>query len=163
MKTLILEGVRAFRDRAEIPLGKLTLLVGENSTGKSTVLASTRIAWDVVHRPEAPIEFNEDPFELGTYDSIAHYHGGQGRRVKQFTIGGMVEVLVKGGVVSKRKDARSAAPRAGAPARPLVAPDRRRGPRARGHDRRLRGPLTASLTPVPQARTAALPDRKSVV
>lgn len=108
MKTLILEGVRAFRDRAEIPLGKLTLLVGENSTGKSTVLASTRIAWDIVHRPEAPIEFNEDPFELGTYDSIAHYHGGQGRRVKQFTIGGIVEVLVKGGVVGKRKDARSA-------------------------------------------------------
>lgn len=95
MKTLILEGVRAFRDRVEVPLGKLTLLVGENSTGKSTVLACTRIAWDIVNRPEAPIEFNEDPFELGTYDSIAHYHGGQGKRVKQFTIGAQVDVVVR--------------------------------------------------------------------
>lgn len=105
MRTLILEGVRAFRDRAEIPLRKLTLLVGENSTGKSTVLACTRIAWDIVNRPEAPVEFNEDPFELGTYDSIAHFHGGQGKRVRQFTIGARVEV--KGGVPVKKTQPRS--------------------------------------------------------
>lgn len=100
MKTLILEGVRAFRDRVDLPLGKLTLLVGENSTGKSTVLACTRIAWDLSHRAEAPIEFNEDPFELGTYDSIAHYHGGRGKRVKQFMIGATVEF--NGGLAVKK-------------------------------------------------------------
>lgn len=85
MESLFLEGVRAFRERVEAPLGKLTLLVGENSTGKSTFLACVRMAWDVAQRREA--NFNEEPFELGTYDSIAHYHGGQGKRVKEFRIG----------------------------------------------------------------------------
>lgn len=91
MKTLILEGVRAFRDRTEVPLGKLTLLVGENSTGKSTVLACVRLAWDMLNRPAVPLNLNEEPFELGTFDSIAHYHGGRGKRAKQFTIGAGVE------------------------------------------------------------------------
>jgi len=91
MKTLILEGVRAFRERAEVPLGKLTLLVGENSTGKSTVLACVRLAWDMLNRPQVPLKLNEEPFELGTFDSIAHYHGGRGKRVKQFTIGASIE------------------------------------------------------------------------
>jgi hypothetical protein len=91
MKTLILEGVRAFRDRIEVPLGKITLLVGENSTGKSTVLACVRIAWDMLRRPEVPLKLNEEPFELGTFDSIAHYHGGTGKRLKQFTIGAGIE------------------------------------------------------------------------
>jgi predicted ATPase len=85
MNSLFIEGVRAFKTRIAAPLGKLTLLVGENSTGKSTFLACTRMAWDIATRGDA--DFNEQPFELGTYNSIAHYHGGQGRRVKQFTIG----------------------------------------------------------------------------
>jgi predicted ATPase len=93
MKTLILEGVRAFRDRVDAPLGKLTLLVGENSTGKSTVLACTRIAWDIANQSLAmPVEFNEDPFELGTYESIAHHHGGKGKCVGEFTIGAEMDV-----------------------------------------------------------------------
>lgn len=91
MKTLILEGVRAFRDRVDLPLGKLTLLVGENSTGKSTVLACVRLAWDMLKRPKLHLDFNEEPFELGTFDAIAHYHGGKGKRVEQFTIGAGVK------------------------------------------------------------------------
>lgn len=90
MKTLFLQGVRAFRDRVEIPLGKLTLLVGENSTGKSTVLACTRIAWDIVHHAVvATPELNEEPFELGTYDSIAHRHDAR-TCVARFTIGARI-------------------------------------------------------------------------
>jgi len=85
MKTLTIEGVRAFKQRLTASLGKLTLLVGQNSTGKSTFLACTRIAWDIAAGGEG--DFNEQPFELGTYESIAHYHGGQGKRVKEFTIG----------------------------------------------------------------------------
>lgn len=104
MKSLILEGVRAFRERTEVPLGKLTLLVGENSTGKSTVLGCVRLAWDIVNRPEAPVEFNEAPFELGTYDSIAHFHGGRGKRMNHFMLGARVEV--KGGVPAKKTQPR---------------------------------------------------------
>jgi predicted ATPase len=86
MQTLIVEGVRAFKDRAEVPLRKVTLLIGENSTGKSTLMACIRLAWDIAARGEA--DFNEAPFELGTYDSIAHFHGGRGKRSREFTIGG---------------------------------------------------------------------------
>jgi len=85
MKTLTIEGVRAFKRPVTAPLGKLTLLVGQNSTGKSTFLACTRIAWDIAAGREC--DFNEDPFELGTYESIAHYYGGRGERVREFAIG----------------------------------------------------------------------------
>jgi hypothetical protein len=85
MKSLIIEGVRAFKRKVEAPIGKLTLLVGQNSSGKSTFLACARLAWDIASGREC--DFNEQPFELGTYESIAHYHGGQGKRVREFTIG----------------------------------------------------------------------------
>ena len=85
MKTLTIEGVRAFKRPVTAPLGKLTLLVGQNSTGKSPFMACTRIAWDIAAGREC--DFNEQPFELGTYESIAHYHGGRGERVKEFAIG----------------------------------------------------------------------------
>jgi predicted ATPase len=85
MKSLIVEGVRAFKKQVQAPLGKLTLLVGQNSSGKSTFLACARLAWDIASG--RPCDFNEQPFELGTYESIAHYHGGQGKRVREFTIG----------------------------------------------------------------------------
>jgi predicted ATPase len=85
MKTLTIEGVRAFKRPLTAPLGKLTLLVGQSSTGKSTFLACTRIAWDIAAGREC--DFNEYPFELGAYESIAHYHGGRGERVKEFAIG----------------------------------------------------------------------------
>lgn len=84
METLWIEGVRCFRDRQRIPIRPVTLLVGENSAGKSTVLAMVRAAWDVENLAEP--DFNEEPFSLGSYNTIAHYHGGQGRRVQHFVI-----------------------------------------------------------------------------
>lgn len=85
MDGLILKGVRCFRERQSARLAPLTVLVGENSAGKSTLLASTRVAWDIATLQLA--RFNEDPFELGTWDTIAHYHGGQGKRVTELTVG----------------------------------------------------------------------------
>jgi predicted ATPase len=94
MKTLTIEGVRAFKQRLTASLGKLTLLVGQNSTGKSTFLACTRIAWDIAAGGEG--DFNEQPFELGTYESIAHYHGGRGLRVREFAIGAEFQLSREG-------------------------------------------------------------------
>ncbi len=70
MDKLILENVRCFHGRHEIPLAPLTILVGENSTGKSTVLAAARLAWDIRRGVESP-DFNEEPFEWGAYSQIA--------------------------------------------------------------------------------------------
>ena len=47
MDSLILQDYRCFHGYQEIPLAPLTILVGENSTGKSSVLAAVRISHDL--------------------------------------------------------------------------------------------------------------------
>jgi hypothetical protein len=89
MDRVFFEGIRCFPSRQEVPLAPVTILVGENSTGKSTVLALIRLAWDVVQREE--LDFNEEPFLLGAYDQIASALGQEEQRVK-FTIGWKTEV-----------------------------------------------------------------------
>lgn len=91
MKALAVEGVRCFRERQPIPIRPVTLLVGENSSGKSTVLSMVRAAWDVAFGATEP-DFNEQPFDLGGFDAIAHYHGGQAKRAHEFVIEGTFDV-----------------------------------------------------------------------
>lgn len=86
MDGLILENVRCFRERKEIPLAPLTFLVGENSTGKSTLLAATRLAWDIGHGNWEP-NFNEEPYQWGAFDQIATFVGGRGGRADHFCVG----------------------------------------------------------------------------
>lgn len=86
MDALTIENVRCFKGPHSIRLAPLTLLVGENSTGKSTLLSMVRIAWDLKNRIGSP-DFNEPPFQLGNYDRIAHYHGGQAKRALSFCVG----------------------------------------------------------------------------
>ena len=85
MDTLILEDFRCFAGRNEIPIRPLTLLVGENSTGKTSFLAAVRAAHDL-RSGNAP-DFNEPPFNLGSYDEIANYRGGRAGRAKSFAVG----------------------------------------------------------------------------
>jgi len=87
MHHIIFEGVRCFHQIQNREIKPITLLVGENSSGKSTFLALTRIAWDIVEGDLREDVFNEEPFMLGSYDQIASYRGGQAGRVKHFTIG----------------------------------------------------------------------------
>ncbi|MBI4954337.1 MAG: AAA family ATPase [Myxococcales bacterium] len=86
MRELVFGGVRCFKDEQRVPIRPVTLLVGENSSGKSTVLALVRAAWDLAFGKAEP-DFNEPPFDLGGYDAIAHFHGGQGKRAHEFTLG----------------------------------------------------------------------------
>ena len=79
MNTLILEDFRCFAGRHEVPIRPLTLLVGENSTGKTSFLAAIRAAQD---RTEP--NFNEEPFRLGSYEQIAN---NQGRPAERFALG----------------------------------------------------------------------------
>jgi hypothetical protein len=70
MDRVFFEGIRCFATRQEVPLAPLTVLVGENSSGKSTVLALIRLAWDLVQDEEGILDFNEEPFLLGAYNQI---------------------------------------------------------------------------------------------
>ena len=85
MDALSLQNLRCFTNTGRVPLARLTLLIGENSTGKSTFLAATRLAWDIAYSAQQ-INFNEDPFLLGAYDQIANYRGGRAGRAKEFEI-----------------------------------------------------------------------------
>ncbi|MBK7351865.1 MAG: AAA family ATPase [Gemmatimonadetes bacterium] len=84
MITLHLENVRTFAGAHEIALAPLTIITGENSTGKSTILASLASALDGETFPFAP-SFNRPPFNLGTFDTIATSKGG--RRSAYFRVG----------------------------------------------------------------------------
>jgi predicted ATPase len=83
---LILENARCFHSRQQCAIRPLTLLVGENSTGKSTFLALMRIASDMIAGYKR-LDFNEEPFQLGAYDQIATFRGGRAGRAKSFLIG----------------------------------------------------------------------------
>jgi len=85
MDRIIIEGVRCFYEKQSVPLKPITLLVGENSSGKSTFLALVRAAWDI-SVAQSP-NFNEAPFSLGAYDQIATFRAGRGGYAKKLTIG----------------------------------------------------------------------------
>jgi energy-coupling factor transporter ATP-binding protein EcfA2 len=61
-------------------------LVGENSSGKSTFLAVLSALTNSETYPFFP-KFNEAPYKLGSYDTIATYKGGKYGRAKSFSIG----------------------------------------------------------------------------
>ncbi len=83
---LTCEGVRCFRKPQRVDIAPLTLLVGENSSGKSTLLALNRIAWDAASRGTDGI-FNNPPFLLGAFDQILTTASGQ----REFRIGVVLE------------------------------------------------------------------------
>lgn len=115
MDTLSFARVRCFGDEQHLDIRPVTLLVGENSSGKSTVLAMVRAAWDVAFAPKEP-DFNEEPFDLGGYDALAYYHGGQGKRAHDFEIGATFLVPGPRGLPAGRHSVRGAfVDRAGQP------------------------------------------------
>src|ERR1700730_3667914 len=74
-------GIRNFRCFQDIPLvdiRPITLLVGENSTGKTSFLSALRFAHELFQRGTNP-SFNKEPYSLGSFKDIAHYRRGRGR------------------------------------------------------------------------------------
>ena len=86
VKRIWLENYRCFSERQEVRLAPLTLLVGDNSTGKTSFLAMIRALWDVAYLNRVP-NFKEQPYDLGSFDEIAHYRGGRGGRAEVFEAG----------------------------------------------------------------------------
>ncbi len=83
MDEIRLKDYRCFREEQTARLAPLTLLVGENSTGKTSFLAILRALWDLAFSHRVP-DFKEDPYDLGSFDEIAHYRGGRGGRAETF-------------------------------------------------------------------------------
>jgi hypothetical protein len=106
MDRIIVEGVRCFHTSQSVPLKPVTLLVGENSSGKTAFLALARIAWDLCQGASL-VDFNEEPFPLGSYDQVASYRGGRAGRARSFTIGAQVSLIP-----DRRKKSRGGLPEA---------------------------------------------------
>ena len=87
MDSITLENFRCFRERQTVRLAPLTLLVGENSTGKTSFLAAVRIASQLADRRWHDPDFKEPPYDLGSFDEIAHHRGGPSRRAESFGLG----------------------------------------------------------------------------
>ena len=86
MDEITLKNFRCFREEQTARLAPLTLLVGENSTGKTSFMAMIRALWDVAYRRTDP-DFKEEPYDLGSFDEIAHHRGGRGGRADTFEAG----------------------------------------------------------------------------
>ena len=86
MDEITIENYRCFRDEQTARLAPLTLLVGENSTGKTSFMAMVRMLSDVAYTLRNP-DFKEDPYDLGSFDEIAHYRGARGGRANTFKSG----------------------------------------------------------------------------
>ena len=86
MDRLTLKNYRCFRDEQSVRLAPLTLLVGENSTGKTSFLAMIKALWELAYRNRIP-NFKEEPYDLGSFDEIAHYRGGRRGRASSFEAG----------------------------------------------------------------------------
>ena len=80
-----LRDFRCFREETA-RLAPLTLLVGDNSTGKTSFLAATRAVWDVAFEETEP-DFRKPPYDLGAFPEIAHNRNGAGNHASSFGIG----------------------------------------------------------------------------
>ena len=86
MDEITLKNYRCFHKEQTARLAPLTLLVGENSTGKTSFLAMIRALWDAAYEHEIP-DFKEEPYDLGSFDEIAHHRGGRAGRAETFEAG----------------------------------------------------------------------------
>ncbi len=83
MDSITLKKFRCFREEQTARLAPLTLLVGENSTGKTSFLAMMRALVDIAVDSLTP-DFKKNPYDLGSFDEIAHYRGGRNGRAETF-------------------------------------------------------------------------------
>lgn len=77
------QNYRCFRESQTARLAPLTLLVGDNSTGKTSFLALLRALWDTAAGNGVP-DFKEPPYDLGSFEEIAHHRGGRSGRAETF-------------------------------------------------------------------------------
>ena len=83
MDEITVRNFRCFRAEQKARMAPLTLIVGENSTGKTSFLAMIRALWEVAYKDTVP-DFKEEPYDLGTFAEIAHHRGGRGGRPSTF-------------------------------------------------------------------------------
>ena len=84
MESVTVRNYRCFGDNPQTArLAPLTLFVGENSSGKTSLMAMLRALWDAAIDDRVP-DFKEAPYDLGSFNEIAHHRGARGSRAESF-------------------------------------------------------------------------------
>ena len=104
---LILQDVRCFVGEQRAVMRPITLLVGENSTGKTTLLGCYA-ALNRVFAGRGPIpfrcmnepDFNEEPFAMGSFRDIVRSRRGPSGRIDEFKLGIALDARQSGGSYS---------------------------------------------------------------
>ena len=86
LQELTLTNFRCFHDEQIASLAPLTLLVGDNSTGKTSFLAALRAAFEIGHQYIEP-DFRQPPYDLGSFSDIAYSSSKQAVSSDFFEIG----------------------------------------------------------------------------
>ncbi|MDE0268678.1 MAG: AAA family ATPase [Acidimicrobiaceae bacterium] len=72
MKSITVRNYRCFGNEPQkVDLAPLTLFVGENSSGKTSLMALMRALWDAAVDSRVP-DFKEEPYDLGGFSEIVH-------------------------------------------------------------------------------------------
>ncbi len=103
-RDLLLCDVRCFQGMQRGRLRPITLLVGENSTGKTTFLGCYSVLHQAFSRPdiESLLDFNERPFAMGSFRDIVRSRRGPHGRIEDFKIGLAVEPTPSRGIPPHR-------------------------------------------------------------
>ena len=87
IRTFSLHDIRCFAGWQKFTIRPLTFLVGENSTGKSTVLGCFQALGEFISS-HFQIDFNQNPYQMGSYQEIVR----KGRPLKtSFQMGFRIE------------------------------------------------------------------------
>ena len=80
---LTIKDVRCFAEKQHFDIRPLTFLIGENSTGKTTVMSCFSIIYECISRGEWYIpDFNKDPYSMGSFVDIARKPNGKNSHQK---------------------------------------------------------------------------------
>lgn len=90
MNNVTLQNYRCFREKQSARLAPLTLLVGENSTGKTSFLALLRALEEVASLNKIP-DFREDPYDLGAFEDTAYNRDSNSLSPDTFEAGFVLE------------------------------------------------------------------------
>ena len=86
---LLLQDVRCFQGAQRARLRPITLLVGENSTGKTTLLGCYRALHGMLaarfERPQ--VDFSREPFSMGSFRDIVRSRRGRDGNIREFKMG----------------------------------------------------------------------------
>lgn len=79
-----IQDFRCFYGEQRARLAPLTLLVGENSTGKTSFMAIIRALCEVAVADSLP-DFKEEPYDLGSFSEIIHQRGAKSGPTDRFS------------------------------------------------------------------------------